>query len=98
MMIPNMIARPKPRITSPPISARARATTILVVDDEPPIRRFLRTSLTASDYRVVEAEDAAGTMRLLAAEKPDLVILDLGLPDRSGPPPCDLRSSRGRRE
>jgi two-component system KDP operon response regulator KdpE len=62
----------------------ARATTVLVVDDEPPIRRFLRTSLTASDYRVVEAEDAAGAMRLLAAEKPDLVILDLGLPDRSG--------------
>jgi two-component system KDP operon response regulator KdpE len=62
----------------------ARATTVLVVDDEPPIRRFLRTSLTASDYRVVEAEDAAGAIRLLAAEKPDLVILDLGLPDRSG--------------
>ena len=62
----------------------ARATTVLVVDDEPPIRRFLRTSLTASDYRVVEAEDAAGAIRFLAAEKPDLVILDLGLPDRSG--------------
>src|SRR6185437_11841831 len=62
----------------------AGADTVLVVDDEPPIRRFLRTSLTASDYRVLEAEDAAGAMRLLAAEKPDLVILDLGLPDRSG--------------
>ena len=33
---------------------------------------------------IVEAEDAAGAMRLLSAEKPDLVILDLGLPDRSG--------------
>src|SRR4051812_27877713 len=62
----------------------ARAFTVLVVDDEPPIRRFLRTSLTASDYRVVEAEDAAGALRSLIAEKPDLVILDLGLPDRSG--------------
>src|SRR4051812_26246299 len=62
----------------------ARADTVLVVDDEPPIRRFLRTSLTAADYRVIEAEDATGAMRLLAAEKPDLVILDLGLPDRSG--------------
>ena len=62
----------------------ARPLTVLVVDDEPPIRRFLRTSLTASDYRIIEAEDAAGAMRLLEAEKPDLVILDLGLPDRSG--------------
>src|SRR5215468_4693540 len=61
----------------------AKALTVLVVDDQPPIRRFLRTSLSASGYRVVEAEDAAG-MRLLAAEKPDLMILDLGLPDRSG--------------
>jgi two-component system KDP operon response regulator KdpE len=62
----------------------AKPDTILVVDDEPPIRRFLRTSLSASGYRVLEAENAAGGMRLLAAEKPDLVILDLGLPDRSG--------------
>src|SRR6202011_4822318 len=62
----------------------AKALPVLVVDDEPPIRRFLRTSLTASGYRVVEAEDAAGAMRSLAADKPDLVILDLGLPDRSG--------------
>src|SRR5712691_5086898 len=62
----------------------ANAFTVLVVDDEPPIRRFLRTSLAASGYRIVEAEDAAGAIRLLAAEKPDLVILDLGLPDKSG--------------
>jgi two-component system KDP operon response regulator KdpE len=62
----------------------AKALTVLVVDDEPPIRRFLRTSLGASDYRVVEAEDAAGALRLLGLEKPELVILDLGLPDRSG--------------
>src|SRR5262249_16101838 len=62
----------------------ANALTVLVVDDEPPIRRFLRTSLAASDYRVVEAEDATGALRSLATEKPDLVILDLGLPDKSG--------------
>ena len=62
----------------------AKAVTVLVVDDEPPIRRFLRTSLAASGYRVIEAEDAAGGLRSLVAEKPDLVILDLGLPDRSG--------------
>ena len=62
----------------------AKAFAVLVVDDEPPIRRFLRTTLLAAGYRVVEAEDAAGAVRSLAAEKPDLVILDLGLPDRSG--------------
>jgi two-component system KDP operon response regulator KdpE len=62
----------------------AKPDTILVVDDEPPIRRFLRTSLVASGYRIVEAENAADGLRLLAAEKPDVVILDLGLPDRSG--------------
>ena len=62
----------------------AKALTVLVVDDEPPIRRFLRTSLAASGYRIVEAEDAAGGLRSLTTEKPDLVILDLGLPDKSG--------------
>jgi two-component system, OmpR family, KDP operon response regulator KdpE len=62
----------------------AKPDTVLVVDDEPPIRRLLRTSLAASGYRIVEAEDAAGAMRLLAGEKPDLMILDLGLPDQSG--------------
>ena len=62
----------------------AKALAVLVVDDEPPIRRFLRTSLVASGYRIVEAEDAAGGLRSLAIEKPDLVILDLGLPDKSG--------------
>ena len=62
----------------------AKVPIVLVVDDEPPIRRFLRTSLVASDYRVIEAEDAANALRSLAIDKPDLVILDLGLPDKSG--------------
>jgi two-component system KDP operon response regulator KdpE len=59
-------------------------TTVLVVDDEPPIRRFLRTSLGAVGHHVVTAEDAAGALAMLRSEKPDVVILDLGLPDRSG--------------
>ena len=62
----------------------ARDPTVLVVDDEPPIRRLLRTTLTAAGYRVAEAETAAAGLRSLAIEKPDLVILDLGLPDHSG--------------
>jgi two-component system KDP operon response regulator KdpE len=62
----------------------AKVPTVLVVDDEPPIRRLLRTTLSANDYRVVEADDAASALRLTAQEKPDLVILDLGLPDGAG--------------
>jgi two-component system, OmpR family, KDP operon response regulator KdpE len=62
----------------------ANPRTVLVIDDEPPIRRFLKSGLAAADYRVVEARDAAEAMRALAAEKPDLVVLDLGLPDKSG--------------
>ena len=62
----------------------ANAYTVLVVDDEPPILRFLRTSLAAVGHRVVTAENAADALVLLVAEKPDVVILDLGLPDRSG--------------
>jgi two-component system KDP operon response regulator KdpE len=62
----------------------ANAYTVLVVDDEPPILRFLRTSLAAVGHRVVTAENAAGALGMLASERPDVVILDLGLPDRSG--------------
>jgi two-component system, OmpR family, KDP operon response regulator KdpE len=62
----------------------ANALGVLVVDDEPPIRRLLRTTLTAAGYHVTEAEDAAAGLRALNTEKPGLVILDLGLPDRSG--------------
>jgi two-component system, OmpR family, KDP operon response regulator KdpE len=62
----------------------AREPTVLVIDDEPPIRRLLRTTLTAAGYRVAEAETAAAGLRSLAVDKPDLVILDLGLPDNSG--------------
>lgn len=61
-----------------------RPYKVLVIEDEPPIRRLLRSGLAAEQYRVVEAADAAEAMRMLAREKPDLVVLDLGLPDRSG--------------
>jgi two-component system, OmpR family, KDP operon response regulator KdpE len=62
----------------------ARGATILIVDDEPPIRRFLRTSLAAQDYAVIEAANGAEALRAMASEEPDLVILDLGLPDMNG--------------
>lgn len=57
---------------------------ILVVDDEPPIRKLLRVGLTAQDYAVSEAMNAKVAMELVESEKPDLIILDLGLPDMSG--------------
>jgi len=57
---------------------------ILIVDDEPQIRRFLRTSLQAHDYKVVEAEDGNQALRACTIDKPDLMILDLGLPDIDG--------------
>jgi len=60
------------------------AITILVVDDEPPIRRLLRVGLTAQGYDVVEAADAASAARQVKNDPPDLIILDLGLPDKPG--------------
>jgi two-component system, OmpR family, KDP operon response regulator KdpE len=59
-------------------------TPILVVDDEPAIRRLLRASLGVAGYHVVEAADAASGLAALARDRPDLVLLDLGLPDRDG--------------
>jgi two-component system, OmpR family, KDP operon response regulator KdpE len=57
---------------------------ILVVDDEPQIRKFLRISLGASGYEVIDAENAAQGIEAARTHHPDLVILDLGLPDMDG--------------
>lgn len=57
---------------------------ILVVDDEPQIQRFLKPSLTAAGYEVVEAGTGAEALKAVATQAPDLVILDLGLPDIDG--------------
>jgi two-component system, OmpR family, KDP operon response regulator KdpE len=62
----------------------ARRASILVVDDEPPIRRLLRTSLTAQGYDVLEATGGQEAIDAVGRDKPDLVILDLGLPDLGG--------------
>ncbi|HTN62009.1 MAG TPA: response regulator, partial [Devosia sp.] len=61
-----------------------RPPRILVVDDEPQIRRFLRASLPQQGYALVEAASGAEAQSQFAREKPDLVILDLGLPDCDG--------------
>ncbi len=63
---------------------RSRLPKILLVDDEPQIRRFLRTGLPPHGYELVEAANGAEALTRIAKEKPDVVILDLGLPDQDG--------------
>jgi two-component system KDP operon response regulator KdpE len=68
---------------------------VLIVDDEPPIRKLLRMGLTAQGYHVLEAPNGKTALELLE-QRPDLVILDLGLPDVQG---FDLlRTIRARNE
>lgn len=62
----------------------ASSIRVLVVDDEPQIRRFLRTSLSAHGYRVIEAACGRDAITLTATERPEVVLLDLGLPDIDG--------------
>jgi two-component system, OmpR family, KDP operon response regulator KdpE len=57
---------------------------ILVVDDEPAIRRLLRNTLSVQDFRVAEAATGKEALEAVRRDKPDLVILDLGLPDLDG--------------
>ncbi|WP_062229313.1 response regulator [Aureimonas frigidaquae] len=60
------------------------APLILVVDDEAAIHRFLTPSLKAEGYRVIEAADGAAALRKVEQDRPDLIVLDLGLPDMDG--------------
>jgi two-component system KDP operon response regulator KdpE len=82
---------------------------ILVVEDEVPMRRFLRVSLASRDFRVVEAGSAREALQLASSHNPDLIILDLGLPDGDGlevtkslrawsPVPIIVVSARGRED
>lgn len=57
---------------------------VLVIEDDSQIRRFLRTTLTTNGYRLVEATNASEGLRLASAQHPDVIILDLGLPDLDG--------------
>ncbi len=57
---------------------------VLVVDDEPQILRFLRASLGASGFAVIEAETGAEALKRAAADAPEIILLDLGLPDMDG--------------
>jgi len=57
---------------------------VLVVEDEAPVRRFIRASLESHGHRVVEAERAAEALALMTTHEPELILLDLGLPDADG--------------
>jgi two-component system KDP operon response regulator KdpE len=60
------------------------SSTIIIVEDETQIRRFLRTTLSSEGYQVIEAETGKQGLSEAATRKPDLIILDLGLPDMDG--------------
>jgi two-component system KDP operon response regulator KdpE len=62
----------------------AAAPLILVVEDELQMRRFLRTALTAQEYRTVEAETVREALIAATTHNPELILLDIGLPDGSG--------------
>ncbi|AZO03177.1 MULTISPECIES: response regulator transcription factor [unclassified Mesorhizobium] len=61
-----------------------QTVSILVVDDEPPIRKLLRVGLGSQGYTVCEAPNAKAAIELLQTERPDLILLDLGLPGVTG--------------
>ncbi len=63
---------------------RSLAHTVLIIEDEPQIRRFVRTALESEGCIVAEAENAKRGLVEAGTRKPDLIILDLGLPDRDG--------------
>jgi len=68
---------------------------ILVVDDEPSIRRLVRGALGREGYEIVEAADARAALASIDVDKPDAVLLDLGLPDRDGIELIQLIKSKG---
>jgi two-component system KDP operon response regulator KdpE len=59
-------------------------TLVLVVEDEQPMRRFLRASLTSHGFRLIEAETVREAVTLAVTHRPDVILLDLGLPDGDG--------------
>src|ERR1700704_1218646 len=62
--------------------------TILVVDDEPQIRRVLRATLSSNGYNVIEAKDGQEAIEMVIREHPDLILLDVSMPDMTGLEAC----------
>jgi len=61
-----------------------KKTTVLIIEDEPPIRKVLTISLESAGYKVVECDNGREGLRLAASVNPELILLDLGLPDIDG--------------
>lgn len=68
---------------------------VLIVDDEPAIRRLIQAALGRADYATVEAANGAEALAKLTSERPDICLLDLGLPDRDGLELVPLLRQRG---
>ena len=75
-----------PRATQivPPAATKGHSPLVLVIEDEEPIRRFLRATLESNGYRVKEAASARDGILQAVTQRPDLILLDLGLPDGDG--------------
>jgi two-component system, OmpR family, KDP operon response regulator KdpE len=58
--------------------------SVLIVDDEPAVRRFLRVTLAAQTYNILEATTGQEALAAAAKDKPDIIVLDIGLPDIDG--------------
>ena len=70
------------------------SATVLIVDDEPQIRRTLLTILTSQGYSVIEAETGDEALEKIRRERPDLILLDVNMPGRSGVETCrEIRES-----
>jgi DNA-binding response OmpR family regulator len=73
----------------------SKVTKILVVDDEPKIRRIVEQSLRKDAYRVVHAADGMEALQKIESERPDLIVLDLMMPEMDGFEVCKVMRSRG---
>ena len=70
------------------------STTVLIVDDEPQIRRVMRTTLTSQGYAVLEAKSGEDALEKLRGDHPDLILLDVNMPGISGLEVCrEIRQS-----
>ena len=76
--------RPPGPADAPDTAALSKKPVVVLIEDEPEIRRFLRASLTGHGYRLFEATTGAEGLREAESRQPDIVVLDLGLPDIDG--------------
>ena len=66
------------------MSPQLKAQTVLIVEDDPTLRRLYRTALTVEGFAVVTAEDGFDALRSVDLRRPDAIVLDLGLPRLNG--------------